>query len=217
MPFIHIIGNLAFILVACSFMVKDILWLRLISVTASLFSIYYNSYVAETVLWVPITWNLIFISLNFYHVVKIIYGNRSITLNDIEQELYQNAFSELNLMEFAKLIRMGEWREKESGIVLVEEHQQMAELYFIYSGRVEIIVKKNKVNELKDGNFIGEMSFLSNQPASATVRTILKTKYISWKQNDLKNLISRNPAIVFSLQAAMGSQMSLALREKNIT
>lgn len=215
MPLIHIIGNLAFILVACSFMVKDIIWLRFISITASICSIFYNSHVTASPLWVPISWNLIFISLNFYHITKIIYGNRKVKLSSIELELYQMSFSALNLMEFSKLIRMGEWRKAEVGTILIEEGQVMEELLMIYSGRVDILVKNKKVNELKDGQFIGEMSFLSNHQASATVKTVLPTEYVSWKQKDLKALVSRNPAIVFSLQAAMGAQMSLAIKEMN--
>lgn len=216
---IHLLGNLAFILVACSFMVKDILWLRLLSVTASVSSIGYNSYVTDQPLWVPISWNLFFISLNFYHITKIIYGNRVIELNKKEQELYQMSFAQLNLIEFSKLIRMGQWKEVSSGVVLIKEDQPMEELFMIYNGQVDIIVKENNtekiVNELKDGQFIGEMSFLSNHRATATVKTVRPTEYVSWKQADLKELMVRNPSLLFSLQAAMGAQVTNALKTKN--
>ena len=215
MSLINVIGNLTFILVAFSFLVKDIIWLRLLSISASLLSITYNLNAATTPLWVPINWNLIFLSLNFYHIFKIINGKRKILLNSIEQELYQLSFRDLNIMEFAKLIRMGKWRDADSGTVLVKEDQLMEDLYMIYNGRVEIIVNGKKINELKDGQFIGEMSFLSNKPASATVKTVLPTKYVSWKQKDLKELMTRNPALVFSLQVAMGIQMSDVLHERN--
>lgn len=216
---IHYLGNLAFILVACSFMVKDILWLRLLSVTGSLCSIGYNAYVTTQPLWVPISWNLFFISLNFFHITKIIYGNRTIALNEKEQELYQMSFGQLNLIEFSKLIRMGQWRKAESGVVLVKEGQPMEELLMIYNGHVDIVVKDNEtekiVNGLKDGQFIGEMSFLSNHPATATVRTVHPTEYVCWKQKDLKELMARNPSLLFSLQAAMGAQITNALKTKN--
>lgn len=197
-------------------MVKDIFLLRFLSITASFCSIIYSTNVAATPLWVPICWNLFFISLNFYHITKIIYGNRKIKLNNIELELYQMSFSQLNLIEFSKLIRMGEWREADADTILINEEQVMDNLFMIYNGRVEILVKNKKIAELKDGQFIGEMSFLTNQPASATVKTVLPTKYIIWKQKDLKELVSRNPAIVFSLQAAMGAQMSLAIKDRNL-
>lgn len=111
---------------------------------------------------------------------------------------------------------MAEWRNAEAASVLIKEDQVMEELLMIYNGRVDILVKNKKINELRDGQFIGEMSFLTNQPASASVKTVLPTKYVSWKQKDLKDLVSRNPAIVFSLQAAMGAQMSLAIKDRNL-
>ena len=40
-----IAGHLAFGLIAFSFLVKDILYLRLISILASLFSVFYNFYI----------------------------------------------------------------------------------------------------------------------------------------------------------------------------
>lgn len=218
---IHVLGNLAFILVACSFMVKDILWLRLLSVTGSLCSIGYNTYVTTEPLWVPISWNLFFISLNFYHITKIIYGNRTIALSEKEQELYQMSFGQLNLIEFSKLIRMGQWKKADSGVDLVKEDQVMDELLMIYNGHVDVVVKDSDnetekiVNQLKDGQFIGEMSFLSNHPATATVRTVHPTEYVSWKQKDLKELMARNPSLLFSLQAAMGAQITKALKTKN--
>jgi ABC-type cobalt transport system substrate-binding protein len=211
---IHILGNLAFILVACSFMVKDILWLRFLSVTGSLCSIIYNGSVTDHPLWVPICWNLFFISLNFYHITKIIYGNRKIDLNKKELEL-----SQLNLIEFAKLVRMGEWKKAKEGVVLINEDQEMDALLMIYNGQVEVLVKDNdttkKVSILKDGQFIGEMSFLSNRPATATVRTLHPTEYVLWKQKDLKALLNRNPSLLFSLQAAIGVQVIQALTSQN--
>lgn len=200
-------------------MVKDILWLRLLSVTASFCSISYNTYISEQPLWVPIIWNLFFISLNFYHISRIIYGNRRIILNNKEQELYQMSFSQLNLIEFSKLIRMGEWKKADSDVILIKEDQPMEDLLMIYNGHVDILVKENnfekKINELKDGQFIGEMSFLSNHPAAATVKTVHPTEYVCWKQKSLKELMTRNPSLLFSLQAAMGTQITQALKVKN--
>jgi ABC-type cobalt transport system substrate-binding protein len=55
---------------------------------------------------------------------------------------------------------------------------------------------------------------LSSQLASATVRTIHPTEYVCWKQKNLKELMGRNPSLLFSLQAAMGAQITRALKEK---
>jgi hypothetical protein len=212
---IDLLGNIAFILIACSFLVKDILWLRLLSVSASLCSITYNFYAKDTPLWVPIRWNLFFMSLNFYHIIKIIYGKRSIHLSKKEEELYQMSFSQLNLTEYAKLIKIAEWKIISASSEIVHAGQIMDELFMIYSGRVDIIVGDKKVNELRDGQFIGEMSFLSSNTASATVTAVHPTELVMWKQKNLKELMGRNPSLVYSIQAAMGAQLTKALHNKN--
>lgn len=113
------------------------------------------------------------------------------------------------------MIKMGEWKQSNPGEILIKEKQIMTDLYLIYNGKVEILVADKKVNELKDGQFIGEMSFLSNEVASATVKTMYPTEYLKWNQAKLKELMSRNPSIIYSLQAAMGSQLTQALNSKN--
>jgi CRP-like cAMP-binding protein len=112
-------------------------------------------------------------------------------------------------------MKMAEWKEGAAGEILINEKQAMSDLYLIYNGKVEILIGNKKINELKDGQFIGEMSFLSSQLASATVKILLPTIYIKWNQVKLKELMSRNPSIIYSLQAAMGAQLTQALNAKN--
>lgn len=212
---IHIIGNLAFILIALSFMVKDMLWLRTLSVVASCCSIFYNANVTDHVLWVPIGWNSFFMSLNLYHIINIIRGNKSIHLTDKEKEIFELAFPNLSLLEFSKLIRIAEWKNIDTNIVFINEKQKMSDLYMIYNGSVDVLVSEKKVNELKDGQFIGEMSFLSDGIASASIKTNVPTEVIIWNQLKLKDLMKRNPSIIYSLQSSMGEQMAKSLKEKN--
>ena len=68
-----IAGHLAFGLIAFSFLVKDILYLRFLSILASLFSVFYNFYIPIEPMWLPIGWNFVFIVVNLYHIAIIIY------------------------------------------------------------------------------------------------------------------------------------------------
>ena len=47
-------GLLAFGLIAFSFLVKDIFWLRIVSILASLFSVFYNFYIPADPMWLAI-------------------------------------------------------------------------------------------------------------------------------------------------------------------
>jgi CRP-like cAMP-binding protein len=212
---IHIIGNLAFILVALSFMVKDMIWLRGLSVLASTCSIFYNYNVSSSPLFVPIFWNSFFMSLNFYHIYKIVKGNRSVKLNEEELELYKLQFKNLSLLEYSKLISIASWKNVRAGETFINEGQVMTDLLMIYNGHVEVWHAKKLVSELHDGQFIGEMSFLTNSTASASIIALHETKLIVWKQKELKELMKRNPSLIYSLQSIMGEQMAKSLRAKN--
>ncbi len=51
--------------------------------------------------------------------------------------------------------------------------------------------------------------------ASATVKTKRQTEIVTWGQKELKDLMKRNPSIIYSLQASMGEQMAKSLKAKN--
>ena len=63
-----IAGHLAFGLIAFSFLVKDILWLRIVSIIASLFSVFYNYVIPVEPMWIPIGWNFVFCILNLLYM-----------------------------------------------------------------------------------------------------------------------------------------------------
>jgi len=210
-----ILGNLSYLLVACSFMVRDILLLRGLSIMASCCGIFYSSTVSDTPLWTPIIWSCVFISLNVYHISRLILENRGIEFNDKEQELYQTVFASLSPLEFKKLNDIAEWIQVPEGTKIVEKGQKMRDLYLIYSGVTDVVVDGKNVAQLKDGQYVGEMSFMTEGDATASVVSHYPTEYLKWDQKGLKALMSRNPSLLFSLQSTMGKQLSKAVSQKN--
>ena len=77
-----IAGHLAFGLIAFSFLVKDILYLRLVSIVASLFSVFYNYAIPVEPMWIPIGWNFVFVALNLYHIAVLIYEKRPVKMKN---------------------------------------------------------------------------------------------------------------------------------------
>ena len=104
-----IAGHLAFGLIAFSFLVKDILWLRTISIIASLFSVFYNYFIPVEPMWLAINWNFVFIAVNVYHIAVIIYEKRPVTMDDKNTELYETLFSEMTPVEYLKISKKSKW------------------------------------------------------------------------------------------------------------
>ena len=203
-----IAGHLAFGLIAFSFLVKDILYLRILSILASLFSVLYNFYIPLEPMWLPIGWNIIFVLVNLYHIAVIIYEKRPVKMSSKEKELYETMFRGLSPVEFLKITKIAQWKQFKSPLPIIQQGKPVNDLILIYNGMVDILVNDNKVAELKDGQFVGEMSFLTEKPATATCKVAHTTECLVWPQKDFKDLLKRNPSLYFTIQSLLSEQVS---------
>ena len=106
MEYTDLIGHLAFGLIAFSFLVKDILWLRLVSILASAFGMAYNYFIPANPMWIAIGWNGIFIGLNLYHIAVLVYEKRPIKMAPKDKELYQTLFKDMTPVEYLKISKI---------------------------------------------------------------------------------------------------------------
>ena len=187
--------HLAFGLIAFSFLVKDILWLRIVSILASLFSVFYNWVIPIEPMWIPIGWNFVFVGLNLYHIAIIIYEKRPIKMAPKDKELYETLFKDLSPVEYLKISKVAQWKKYKSGETIIKQEHLVPDLILIYNGTVDVVVDNKKVAELKDGQFVGEMSFLTEKLATATCIVKHNTECLVWKQPEFKELLKRNPSL----------------------
>ena len=206
-----IAGHLAFGLIAFSFLVKDILWLRTVSIIASLFSVFYNYFIPIEPMWIAIGWNFVFVTVNLYHIAVIIYEKRPVHMSPKHKELYETMFKNMTPVEFLKITKIADWLHFKPGEVITQQGRPVPDLNLIYNGTVDVAVDKEKVAELKDGQFVGEMSFLTEKPATATCIVKHDSEVLVWKQEQFKELLKRNPSLYFTIQSLLSAQVSSAL------
>ena len=202
-----IAGHLAFGLIAFSFLVKDILWLRIVSILASLFSVFYNWVIPIEPMWIPIGWNFVFVGLNLYHIAIIIYEKRQIKMDPKDKELYETLFKDLSPVEYLKISKVAQWKKYKSGETIIKQEHLVPDLILIYNGTVDVVVDNKKVAELKDGQFVGEMSFLTEKLATATCIVKHNTECLVWKQPEFKELLKRNPSLYYTIQSLLSNQL----------
>ena len=202
-----IAGHLAFGLIAFSFLVKDILWLRVVSILASLFSVLYNYIIPVEPMWLAINWNIVFVLVNLYHIAVIIYEKRPIKMAPKDKELYETLFKDLSPVEYLKISKVARWEKYKSGEKIIVQGTPVLDLILIYNGTVDVVVGKKKVAELKDGQFVGEMSFLTEKLATATCIVKHDTECLVWKQPEFKDLLKRNPSLYYTIQGLLSNQL----------
>src|SRR5439155_5455498 len=181
----HISGHLASVLTMVAYLLKDILWLRLLTILSCFAGIAFNYFVPATPLWTVIGWNVLFAAINMIQCAIIIKERTGIRFTDEEKELHETLFKNFAPFEFMKLMRIGRWLEAKQGEILAVEKQSLNAVMLIYNGLVGVETNGVEVARLKDGNFIGEVSFITGGEATATVRALMPTRYIAWPKEEI--------------------------------
>ena len=159
-------------------------------------------------MWLAINWNFVFVVVNVYHIAVILYEKRAVKMDDRNEELYQTLFKEMTPVEYLKISRAAEWVSLKSGQRIITQGMPVPDLYLIYNGTVDVVVDGDEVTQLKDGEFVGEMSFLTEKVATATCKVKYDTICLVWKQREFKELLKRNPSLYFTIQSVLSAQVS---------
>jgi hypothetical protein len=210
----HLAGHLASILTMAAYLLKDILWLRLLTILSCFAGIAFNYFVPATPLWSVIYWNMLFAVINIVQIAIIIRQRTGIHFTEEEQELHQTLFKNFAPFEFMKLMRIGKWLEAKQGEVLAAEKQSLDAVMLIYNGLVGVETNGKEVATLKDGNFIGEVSFITGGEATATVRALMPTRYIAWPKEAISQLLNRNPSMRFAMQSMLSTDLTKKLMHR---
>lgn len=210
----HVSGHLASVLTMAAYLLKDILWLRLLTILSCFAGIAFNFIVPTTPLWTVIYWNILFAVINIVQVAVIIKQRSGVHFTDEEKELHDTLFKNFAPFEFMKLMRVGKWLEAKDGEVLTTEQKPLDSVMLIYNGLVGVESKGKEVAKLKDGNFIGELSFITGGAATATVRALRPTRYVSWPKEAVRQLLNRNPSMKFAMQALLSTDLSKKLTHR---
>jgi signal-transduction protein with cAMP-binding, CBS, and nucleotidyltransferase domain len=139
------------------------------------------------------------------------YEKRPVHMSPKHKELYETMFKNMTPVEFLKIAKLADWVQFKSGEAITQQHHNVPTLNLIYNGTVDVTVDGKKVAELKDGQFVGEMSFLTEKPATATCVAKHDTECLAWEQRTFKELLKRNPSLYFSIQSLLSAQVSSAL------
>lgn len=180
-----ILLHLAYGLTLVSYLVKDILWLRVLACVATVTFLCVLFFRPDPQ-WPSIGWNSVFLVINLAQIWVLVLERRPVRLRDDEQRLYQQVFRTLRPREFVKLLALGRWEERAEGEVIVRRGEALDRVMVICDGRAAVKKDGKTIVELGEGRFVGEMSFLTGHAPAADVACAAKTKLVAWPAATLK-------------------------------
>ena len=115
----------------------------------------------------------------------------------------------------ARMLKLARWETREPGEILVEEEQAAPQLVFIARGAASVERGGTIVGVCGPGDFLGEMSFLTGRPASATVRVANEIRCCVYDPATLKALTRKAPGIRQALEYSFNRNLVGKLERMN--
>ncbi len=201
--------HVANVLFLASYLVRDILWLRLLTIVAIGMLIPY--YFANGLI-APICWNSVFIGINVLQIRTLLLERRPVTLDARQRRLYQLVFRSLSPREFLRLAQCATWVTVPAGRSILARGQQLDALRVIDQGELAVAVDGEVVARLGEGQFVGEMGFLTERPCSAEVSATRETAFLQWDCAALRASLKAHPELRAALQLVIGTDLASKLR-----
>ena len=190
-----------------AFMVRDILWLRILTVVAAACLIPYFYFRPEP-LMTPIYWNLVFTALNVYWICRLLLERLPVKLSADEQRLCELVFRTMTPREMITLLKLATWENAETGECFVDRGKPLDRLMVIHSGKACAEVDGRNVTELQPGHFIGSISYVTEEKSPANVVALEPTRYVSWPKAKLQDFMSKNPDLHSALKTTLAIDLA---------
>ena len=207
------VGHLAYVFLVLSMLMRSIVALRIFFVVNVLLNIFYVT------VWVhdpvQLFWESLLFLINITQLALIWWQNRRARFSEEEQAFAASRLRGLSRSQTRQLLDAGHWWDVMPGAVLTHQGERPLHLTYISSGSVGIFVDEQRVAGCGSGRYIGEMSVLDREPASATVRVEQSARVLQLPTEALDRLADRKPAIAAVVEAGIARDMRSKLLDSN--
>ena len=195
------------VLLLVAYSVRDILWLRLFAVAASLIAMPY--YVLQpTLLWAPLIWSAVFAAINLYQSWRLFLERRPVKLTPEEEEVRRLVFRDLTPRKVLQVLSIGSWTTAEAGERLIESGKSPEVLPLIVRGKVRVTKGDLVIAELGAGNYVGSALLLSGAPAEVDAVAVEPVRAVRWEVATLVRYLAANPETRIVMQGHLARDLA---------
>jgi hypothetical protein len=195
------------VLLLVAYSVRDILWLRLFAVTASLISIPYFL-LQPAPLWVPIGWSSVFAAINLLQSWRLFVERRPVKLTTEEEQARRLFFGDLPPRKVLQVLSIGSWTTAELGEQLLERGKCPTVASLIVRGRVRVTKDGALLGNLVEGDIVGSALLLTGTSADVDAVVQEPSRVLRWDVETLERYLVANPEVRIVLQRHLARDLA---------
>ena len=140
----------------------------------------------------------------------------SLRLPEAEREALRSVFTGLDDVQIARLLVAGRFNDIAKGTMLAEENKPLETLFFICTGHVKVTIAGREVAHLEKGNFVGEIAFLTEKPATATVVAEDSVRALVFERAELNQFFRNEAEVAGLVYQLLGRELAQKIKVSNI-
>lgn len=195
------------ILLLVAYSVRDILWLRLFAVAASLISLPFFILQPEP-LWEPIIWSSVFAAINSFQSWRLFVERRPVKLTSEEEEIRRLVFPDLPSRKVLQILSIGVWTNVEIGERMLERGKSVEAISVILRGKLRVMRDDRVLGELVAGHIVGSALLLSGVTADADAVVVEPVRCVRWEVEPLDRFLAANPETRIILQKYLARDLA---------
>ncbi|MGB8313205.1 MAG: cyclic nucleotide-binding domain-containing protein [Aestuariivirga sp.] len=207
-------GTLSYAVIALSYLMTRIFWLRVAAVVGLFLEIAYFRLTGGD-LKIAIGWDLIFIGINLFQLFWLIRERAKLRLPEKEAPLLREALAGLDDAQIARLLTAADWKDAAPGDLLTKQDAAVDSLYFLCSGRASVVVNGSFVTYLEKGAFVGEIAYLTNNLATATVVIDEPSRILVFSKLRMAKVTAADEQISGIIYQLLGRDLAMKMRRSN--
>ena len=208
----NLVGHVSYVLLITSMMMRNMNWLRFFAILAGSISSVYYWMLSDMV---SMFWEAMFTLVNLGQFLILQIENRRGKFSEEETMFIKTCLPDVERAHARRLVKIGAWTEVQEGSILVTQDTIPQSLQFIVSGSARVIRNEKEIGLVKTGDFVGEMSYLTKNAASATVITSEATRYLAFDRLGLNEHLERHPEVRQAFEASFNRNLVDKLAKAN--
>jgi CRP/FNR family transcriptional regulator, cyclic AMP receptor protein len=125
-------------------------------------------------------------------------------------------FAGLSRKELLQLERLCEDLEVQPGRVLCKEGEIGREFFVLVDGKVQVIRKGRRVATLTGGDFVGEISLVTELPRTATVTAETPVRLFVLTSREFHAVLDQNPKVERKVLRALARRLAETSRDPTL-
>lgn len=198
-------GHFTYFLLIVSMLMRRMVWLRSFAVASGVAKIIYRAFFVFDP--VSVLWETVFVLVNIGQLLLIWYYERHHRFTEDQRHFVESMPLSVERRVLKRLLSFATVREIPADEVLVREGEVVKDLLYVATGVARIESAGRIIAVCGPGDYLGEMSFLSGEAATAKVVASRPMRVLAFDQQRLHAAVTSDAAIHRAMEAGLNRNL----------